>query len=73
MLRLFSPQSTEICIKILFLEVELENDEDLFTGKAVSSDKGVKWKFIGDCAFLLSETEHDSRPIDNVDDRSRKR
>jgi len=43
----------------------LENDSDLFENESDSnSNPNSKWKFIGDCAFLLNEKE--AEPVDNT-------
>ena len=52
------------------IEEKLENDSDLFD--EVDSSKS-KWKFIGDCAFLLNETSGETEPVDNTRTASRKR
>lgn len=55
---------------------KLEDDADVFEREQMALD--TKWKFIGDCAFLLTNEEHtdssqkfDNVEVNNVDQRKR--
>ena len=57
-------EKEEICPEAVESE-KLEDDEDVFEEEHLKLD--TKWKFIGDCAFLLPDEEAANKTFNNVE------